>query len=304
MNSTIHPRLWSAAACRRFSFCLIPFTLSAEGPPSSPPNLRVRCLPRPGRGVSALDSSFLFGSRLRRERTTSGMLSDVKSLRINTYKFTRFGGDLRPFRINTYKSVSKQRALSTFRINTYEKQGEGGPVMVNQTPDEGCLSRATIGSRETSPTSAKEIYPEEHRGDRRFRPCRKGPLFKSDKDFWLTFSLAGACKPALASLFRFPFNFQSKIPTLAETFRQLVSNLPYTLPSSVSCNPFGRHSYESCRGVYQQFPFWNSPLITHHWPAVLLKSATSAILESQKLIMIASLQLLPQNATRKRKATP
>ncbi len=110
--------------------------------------------------------------------------------------------------------------------------------MVNQTPDEGCLSRATIGSRETSPISDKEI-------------------------------------------FRFPFNFQSKIPTLAETFRQLVSNLPYTLPSSVSCNPFGCHSYESCRGVYQQFPFWNSPLITHHWPAVLLKSATSAILESQ-----------------------
>ena len=27
--------------------------------------------------------------------------------------------------------------------------------MVNQTPDEGCLSRATIGSRGTSPTSRK-----------------------------------------------------------------------------------------------------------------------------------------------------
>jgi hypothetical protein len=31
---------------------------------------------------------------------------------------------------------------------------------------------------------------------------------------------------------------------------------PYTLPSSVSRNPFVCHSYEKCRGVYQQFPFW------------------------------------------------
>ncbi len=31
---------------------------------------------------------------------------------------------------------------------------------------------------------------------------------------------------------------------------------PYTLPSSVSRNSFVCHSYENCRGVYQQFPFW------------------------------------------------
>src|SRR5437667_573104 len=37
-----------------------------------------------------------------------------------------------PFRINTYKTGSKQTALTTFRMNTYKKQGEGGPVMVNQ----------------------------------------------------------------------------------------------------------------------------------------------------------------------------
>src|SRR5438477_2916258 len=36
-----------------------------------------------------------------------------------------------------------------------------------------------------------------------------------------------------------------------------VSHLPYTLPSSVSCKPFVCHSYENCRGVHQQFPFWN-----------------------------------------------
>jgi len=41
--------------------------------------------------------------------------------------------DLTSFRINTYKSVSKQMTLTTFRMNTYEKQGEGGPVIVNQT---------------------------------------------------------------------------------------------------------------------------------------------------------------------------
>jgi hypothetical protein len=37
----------------------------------------------------------------------------------------------------------------------------------------------------------------------------------------------------------------------------LTSSFPYLLPSSVSRNPFPCHSYENCRGVYQQFPFWN-----------------------------------------------
>ena len=37
-----------------------------------------------------------------------------------------------------------------------------------------------------------------------------------------------------------------------------ISHLPYLLPSSVSCNSFICHSYENCRGLYQQFPFWNS----------------------------------------------
>jgi len=45
-------------------------------------------------------------------------------------------------------------------MNTYEKQGEGGAVIVNQTPDEGCLSRATIGNRGISPISDKDFYPE------------------------------------------------------------------------------------------------------------------------------------------------
>src|SRR5260370_34213763 len=31
-----------------------------------------------------------------------------------------------------------------------------------------------------------------------------------------------------------------------------------TLSFSVSSKSFACHSYEICRGVYQQFPFWNS----------------------------------------------
>src|SRR5258708_37206486 len=43
------------------------------------------------------------------------------------------------------------------------------------------------------------------------------------------------------------------------TCKRSFSHLPYALPSSVSCNSFICHSYENCRGVHQQFPFWNSP---------------------------------------------
>jgi hypothetical protein len=48
--------------------------------------------------------------------------------------------------------------------------------------------------------------------------------------------------------------------------------LPYTLPSSVSRNPFVCHSYENCRGVYQQFPFWNVLSDWRHHFAVSLPS--------------------------------
>jgi hypothetical protein len=67
---------------------------------------------------------------------------------------------LTTFRINTCKSVSKQRTLTTFRMNTYEKQGEGVSVIVNQTLDEGCLSRATTGSRGTPLAATKDSCPE------------------------------------------------------------------------------------------------------------------------------------------------
>ena len=43
-------------------------------------------------------------------------------------------------------------------------------------------------------------------------------------------------------------------------------HLPYLLPSSVSRNSCVCHSYENCRGVYQQFPKWN---VTPHAPKEL-----------------------------------
>ena len=48
-----------------------------------------------------------------------------------------------------------------------------------------------------------------------------------------------------------------------------VFHLPYTLPSSVCCNSCVSHSCENCRGVHQQFPFWNSSLTTRHDTQVL-----------------------------------
>src|SRR5947208_3552532 len=36
-----------------------------------------------------------------------------------------------------------------------------------------------------------------------------------------------------------------------------ISRSPYTLPSSVSRKSCLCHSYENCRGGYQQFPTWN-----------------------------------------------
>jgi hypothetical protein len=40
--------------------------------------------------------------------------------------------------------------------------------------------------------------------------------------------------------------------------------VPYVLPSSVSCKSCICHSCENCRGGYQQFPFWNfKPPILH-----------------------------------------
>src|SRR5258708_13104751 len=90
-----------------------------------------RCLPRPGRGVSALYSYRFFSPNIGRERPISRKILAAKLFRISTH-FARFLCRLSPFRMNTSKSVSKQRTLSIFKMNTYEKRRRGWPVMVNQ----------------------------------------------------------------------------------------------------------------------------------------------------------------------------
>src|SRR5258707_6621969 len=69
-----------------------------------------------------------------------------------------------------------------------------------------------------------------------------------------------AHKPKAIRLFRSGLihSFPSFLTSLHHYL--LTSCFPYLLPSSVSCNSFVCHSYENCRGVYQQFPFWNSPI--------------------------------------------
>ena len=51
LNSTIHPRLWSAVACHRFSYCPAPA-------PSAPLDLCARSLPRAGRGGLCAESGL------------------------------------------------------------------------------------------------------------------------------------------------------------------------------------------------------------------------------------------------------
>src|SRR5713226_7255046 len=58
------------------------------------------------------------------------------------------------------------------------------------------------------------------------------------------------------------------------------SHSPYTLPSSVSRKSFICHSYENCRGVYQQFPFWNSSPATRHPPPLFFSTSGSCRLHS------------------------
>ena len=59
----------------------------------------------------------------------------------------------------------------------------------------------------------------------------------------------------------------------------------HTLPSYVSSNSFVCHSYEKCRGVYQLFPFWNSPISRC---AISLYSRVSCFLSSLPPYFIAS----------------
>src|SRR5258708_24510261 len=74
---------------------------------------------------------------------------------------------------STLTEVLILKSFKFFRMNTYEKhRGEG--LIVNQTSDEGCLSRATIGSEGSLLESDEGICPEEHRDE--------GSLYASDED--------------------------------------------------------------------------------------------------------------------------
>jgi hypothetical protein len=166
---------------------------------SSPRNLcALSVAVYPERSRRALYSSFLLSPTIDHEHPISRKILATKLFRISAC-FARFLCHLSPFRMNTSKSVSKQRTLCIFRINTFEKQGRGISVMVNQTPDEGCLSRATTGSRGISPILGEGIYPacpvprrEDYRDDGTFRTGRRGlsawhshSLVPSEVEGWL-----------------------------------------------------------------------------------------------------------------------
>ncbi len=114
------------------------------------------------------------------------------------------------------------------------------------------------------------------------------PSFSFDLQL-LTFGLAVRLSPLAATLMDLPASVANKrltacLSPLAATLTrnrgvgatrerfftllhiQPASHLPYTLPSSVSRKPFVCHSYENCRGVYQQFPFWNYALMPETRP--------------------------------------
>src|SRR6267378_8097370 len=78
--------------------------------------------------------------------------------------------------------------------------------------------------------------------------------------------------------------------------------LPYLLPSSVSRNSFVFHSYANTRGVYQQFPKWNSPLNTCHDHSSSFFSNSCALfcafLHSRKKQLV-SFQAIPHSLSKK-----
>ena len=108
--------------------------------PSGP---RIPLIPAP---LPAQISTILRRERLPLPLVTSHQSQITKSFRISIYaKPTR-----NPFRIRT----SKTQDLKPFRMNTSKKTGEGEGQVVHQLSDE-------------------DRYPEQHRYDRRCRPCRK-----------------------------------------------------------------------------------------------------------------------------------
>ena len=108
--------------------------------------------------------------------------------RLESYRFKNIGGrvlrtsDLpKSFVCNIYGPSRKCcnyrtcKDVKSIRCNTYKKQG--GSVMVNQTADGGCLSRATIRSRGISLHAQKDSrLPNPSFPGAPSESCRKGSL--------------------------------------------------------------------------------------------------------------------------------
>src|SRR6266568_1751190 len=62
--------------------------------------------------------------------------------------------------------------------------------------------------------------------------------------------------------------------------------LPYLLASYVCCKPFVCHSYENCRGVYQQFPFWFTPREAERNSALRASGASKRSGQSVQLLTL------------------
>ena len=93
---------------------------------------------------------------------------------------------------------------------------------------------------------------------------------------------------------------------LTSRTNETIFHSPYTLPSSVSCKSCICHSYENCRGVHQQFPFWftpsaterNSLLITghlHSTPFLSRRCALFCTLQNSTLFFSNDCALFAQN---------
>ena len=71
---------------------------------------------------------------------------------------------------------------------------------------------------------------------------------------------------------------------------ETIFHSPYTLPSSVSCKSCICHSYENCRGVHQQFPFWFTPSATERNSLLITGHLHSTPFLSRRCALFCTLQ--------------
>jgi len=191
---------------------------------------------RPGRkGLSPirlflllpLDSSNSFLHGLRASFASRSWRCENSFPQLEVGLFCTILVQSKSFRCNTSEPppmCCKQRTCAipkSRRCNTYKKHRGGGPVMVNQTSGEGCLSRATIGNEGSLFTS-----------DCRFRPCWKAFFPRQSLGLLLTLFTTRAFHNS------FPF---SGIRTLSKNSRvYAVSSRSGTRHSSLATRHFLR----------------------------------------------------------------